>query len=79
MSKLSDRTTIYLDPRVKSFIQHKAVADKASVSEIINDHFADMLEDLEDIKEIVKRRKEPTSSFEDVLENLGLSYDDLRS
>lgn len=79
MSKLTEKTTIYLNPVVKSFIQHKAVADKRSVSEIINDYFADMLEDLEDIKTVDKRRKEPTESFDDVLSGLGLSYDDLRS
>lgn len=79
MSKLSEKTTIYLNPVVKSFIQHKAIADKRSVSEIINDYFADMVEDLEDIKSVEKRRKEPSSSFDDVLSDLGLSYDDLRN
>lgn len=79
MSKLSEKTTIYLNPVVKSFIQHKAIADKRSVSEIINDYFADMLEDLQDIKTVGKRRTEPNESFDDVLADLGLSYDDLRS
>ncbi|MDQ5969950.1 MAG: CopG family transcriptional regulator, partial [Patescibacteria group bacterium] len=40
MSKLADRTTVYLDPVVKKFLQHKAIAEGGSVSEIINDHFA---------------------------------------
>jgi hypothetical protein len=79
MSTLSAKTTIYLNPIVKEFIQHKAVADQASVSKIINDHFADMLEDLDDIKEISKRRKEPTVSFDGVLKGLGLTYDDLQN
>lgn len=78
MSKLSEKTTIYLNPYVKKFIQHKAVAEGQSVSEIVNDYFADMLEDLEDIKEIEKRRKEPTVSFEDVLKDSGLTYADLQ-
>lgn len=79
MSNLSDKTTIYLNPSVKRFLQHKAVAERRSVSEIINEEFADMLEDLEDIKEIEERRKEPSVPFETVLQELGLTYDDLRS
>ncbi len=79
MTTLSDKTTVYLNPTVKKFIQHKAVAEDRSVSEIINDYFADMLEDLEDIKEIRRRRGETTASFDEVLEDLGLTYDDLRS
>jgi hypothetical protein len=79
MSKLSEKTTIYLNPYVKKFIQHKAVAEGRSVSDIINNSFEDMLEDLEDIKEVEKRRSEPTVPFEEVLKSLGLTYDDLRS
>lgn len=78
MSKLTEKTTIYLDPKIKSFIKHKAVTDKQSVSEIINDYFTDMYEDLEDIKVINKRRNEPVVTFEESLADLGLSYDDLR-
>jgi len=78
MSKLSEKTTIYLNPHVKKFVQHKAVAEGRSVSELVNDYFADMLEDLEDVKELQKRRKEPTVPFEEVLKDLGLTYDDLR-
>ena len=78
MSQLNAKTTIYLDPSVKKFVQHKAVAEGRSVSEIINDYFADMMEDLEDIREIEKRRNEPTVPFEKVLQELGLTYEDLR-
>jgi hypothetical protein len=79
MSNLSDKTTIYLNPSVKRFLQHKAVSEKRSVSEIINEEFADMLDDLEDIKVIKERRNEPSVPFETVLKELGLTYDDLRS
>lgn len=79
MSDLSAKTTIYLNPVVKRFIQHKAVAEGRSVSDVINDSFEDMLEDLQDIKEIERRRGEPTVSFDEVLKDLGLTYDDLRS
>lgn len=78
MTTLSDKTTIYLNPLVKSFLQHKAVEQKMSVSEIINDHFADLVDDLDDIKVAEKRRKEPTASFDKVLSDLGLSYHDLQ-
>lgn len=79
MSILSEKTTIYLDPTVKKFLQHKAIAESRSLSDVVNEQFADMLEDLSDIKEIEKRRGEKTISFEKVLEELGLTYDHLRS
>jgi len=79
MSQLSEKTTIYLNPQVKKFLQHKAVAEGRSVSDIVNDSFADMLEDLEDIKEIEMRRGEETVPFETVLRELGLTYEQLRS
>lgn len=78
MSQLSAKTTIYLNPKVKKFLQHKAVAEGRSVSDVINDEFADMLEDLLDIKEIEKRRGEPTVPFEQVLRDSGLTYADLQ-
>ena len=79
MSSLSSKTTIYLNPKVKKFIQHKAVEEDRSVSDVINDQFADMLEDLEDLKTIRKRRNEPSISFDNALKELGLTYDQLRS
>lgn len=79
MSNLTEKTTIYLNPAVKSFIKHKAVADKRSVSDLINDVLADMLEDVTDIKEIEKRRGEPTYSFEEILKEHGLTYNDLQN
>jgi hypothetical protein len=78
MSNLSDKTTIYLNHTVKKFLQHKAITEDRSVSEIINEEFADMLEDLEDLKEVEKRKNEPSVPFEVVLKELGLTYDDLR-
>ena len=79
MSNLSEKTTIYLNPNVKKFIRHKAVAEDRSVSDVINDQFAEMLEDLDDIKEIRKRRGEPSIPFEDALKELGITYEQLRS
>lgn len=78
MSNLSQKTTIYLEPSVKKFLQHKAIAESRSLSEVINEQFADMLEDLLDIKEIEKRRGEQAIPFEEALKELGLTYDQLR-
>ena len=78
MSNLSEKTTIYLDPIVKKFLQHKAIAESRSLSDVINEQFADMLEDLHDIKEIENRRGEQIVPFEKVLKDLGLTYDQLR-
>jgi hypothetical protein len=78
MSNLSDKTTIYLNPMVKKFISHKAIEDGSSVSAVINEHFADLLEDLSDVVEIEKRRGEATVSFDEVLKGLKLTYNDLQ-
>jgi hypothetical protein len=79
MSKLNAKTTIYLDPSVKKFLKHKAVTESSSLSEIINGQFEDMLEDLDDLNEIKKRRNEETVPFETVLKELGLTSEHLQS
>jgi hypothetical protein len=78
MSNLSEKTTIYLNPNVKKFLQHKAIAENRSLSDLVNEQFADMLEDLSDIKDIAKRRAEKTTPFDKVLEDLGITYDQLQ-
>lgn len=54
------------------------MAEDSSVSEIINEYFADMLEDIQDIKEVRKRRGEKTVSFDEILTDLDITYNDLR-
>ena len=78
MSNLSSKTTIYLNPKVKKFIQHRAIGEDRSVSAIVNEQFEEMLEDLDDIKTIRERSDESSVSFNDVLEELYLTYDNLR-
>lgn len=78
MNTANEKTTIYLNPLVKKFIQHKAVEDDSSVSGVINDYFADMLEDLDDIKAIEERRGGETMTLEELLKDLNLKYEDLR-
>jgi hypothetical protein len=79
MTHLSQKTTIYLEPSVKKFLQHKAVAEGRSLSNIINDEFIDMLQDIQDIGEIQKRRREEVVSLKAALHEVGLSYDELRN
>lgn len=42
-----EKTTIYLNPYVKKFIKYKAVNENSTLSDIINEEFAELLEDLE--------------------------------
>lgn len=66
MSKLSEKTTLYLNPYVKKYLQLKALQEKRSMSELVNEEFADLLEDLEDSYELSERKK--NSEFEPWLE-----------
>lgn len=78
MSQTSEKTTIYLNPYVKKFIQHKAIEENTSISSIINNMFAKKLSALEEKAELSARRKESTVPFDKVLAEMGLSYEDLR-
>lgn len=78
MSQISEKTTIYLNPYVKKFIQHKAIEENTSISSIINDIFAQKLSQLDEKAEIAARRKESTVPFDAVLAEMGLKYEDLR-
>ena len=44
----SEKTTIYLDPKVKKSVQYYALRDDSSLSKIINDRLSDYLEDMAD-------------------------------
>ena len=78
MSKLTDRTTVYLNPYVKKFVQHKAVEENRSVSSVVNNKLADLLEELANRGATGQRSSESALRFESVLKKVGLSYDDLR-
>lgn len=79
MSKLSDKTTIYLDPGVKKSVRYYALRDERSLSAIINDKLVDYLEDMTDGVEVEKRRNEPAIPFEQVVRELGLDIDEIRN
>ncbi len=74
----SSKTTIYLDPTVKKFLQHKAIEEETSISDIINERIEEEMASDKLIALIEERRKEPTISFEEALKECGLTYDDLR-
>ena len=61
----SQRTTVYLDRNVHRALRLKAVETNRRVSDLVNEAVKEALvEDLEDIKVIRKRAKEPSRSFE---------------
>jgi hypothetical protein len=70
MASLSERTTVYLNPYVKKYLQHEAVEQGKSISELINDQLADLLEDAQDVETIEKRKLEPLVAWEKVKADL---------
>lgn len=78
MSMTNDKTTIYLNPLVKKFLQHKAIEEDTSISDLINESVeAEMAG--EKFRELVERAKsEPTLTFEEALKECGLTYADLQ-
>ena len=75
----NEKTTLYLDPLTKKFLQHKAIEENTSMSQIVNDLVEDVLDSVWMSKNIEKLRKEPTVSFDEALAEAGLTYDDLRN
>ena len=70
MASLSERTTVYLNPYVKKYLQHEAVEQGRSISELINDQLADLLEDAQDVETIEERKSEPLVAWEKVKADL---------
>lgn len=70
MSKLSERTTIYLPSNLKKFLQLRAVQTGRSMSELVALDLAAQLEDFEDLKEIERRKNEPLIEWEIVKKEL---------
>lgn len=73
MTKLTAKTTIYLDPKLKRALKLSAADTGKSVSSIIN-NLLGYMEDLYDANKAFKREGEETVAFKDVLEECGLSY-----
>jgi hypothetical protein len=66
MASLTERTTVYLNPYVKKYLQHEAVEQGKSISELINDQLAELLEDAQDIATIEERKSEPLVAWDKV-------------
>lgn len=74
MTKLSEKTTLYLNPYVKKYLQYQSLQKNRSMSDIVNEEFADLLEDYEDLLEIGCRSDEPTYSWELIKRELDKKY-----
>lgn len=77
----NEKTTIYLDPRVKKSVRYYAVRDDKSLSEIINAQLLEYLEEQDDARTIEDARAhaEEFVSIEEVVKDLGLDIDEIRS
>lgn len=75
----TEKTTLYLQPAVKKYLQHKAIEDDMSMSEIVNVMVEDMLDSIWLAKHGKELHSQPTVSFEEALAEAGLTYDDLRN
>lgn len=65
------RTTIYLKPKVHRALKVKAVTTDRSVSDLVNAALLESLrEDALDLEAFERRSKEPSRSFEKLLEDL---------
>ena len=70
MATLTERTTIYLNPYVKKYLQHEAVEQNKSISELVNEQLAELLEDAEDIATLQERKSEPLVAWNKIKADL---------
>ncbi|MFT5121686.1 MAG: plasmid stability protein [Kiritimatiellia bacterium] len=65
------KATIYLEDSVHKALRLKAAETRQSMSDLVNDALiVSLSEDLEDIQDMKKRRKEKTVGFEEFLGQL---------
>ena len=72
------KTTIYLTPMVKKYLQHKAVEEDTSISDLVNERIEEEMASDKLVALVKKAEREPTLSFEEALSECGLTYEDLR-
>jgi hypothetical protein len=71
MSELSKRSTVYFEPEIHQALRIKAATTNTSVSEVVNEAVRNVLrEDREDLSAFTERVKEPTISYEELLDDL---------
>jgi len=65
------KATLYLDDSVHKALRIKAAETRSSMSDLVNDALKEALrEDLEDISDWKKRRKEKAISYDELLSQL---------
>ena len=76
----NEKTTVYLNPRIKRGTQYYALLDDSSLSEIINATLADYLEDQADIRAAREALAddEAAISFSQAAKELGFNAHDIR-
>ncbi|MEI7674781.1 MAG: hypothetical protein WCI60_03540 [bacterium] len=81
MKVSNEKTTIYLDPKIKKSVQYYALRDDRSLSALINERLVEYLEDMADITALQDARnsKDEFVMFEKFVEDLGLNVDEIRS
>ena len=81
MKVSNEKTTIYLDPKIKKSVQYYALRDDRSLSALINERLVEYLEDMADITALQDARnsKDEFVMFEKFVEDLGLNIDEIRS
>ena len=71
MNGLTERTTIYLEPKLHKALRLKSIETSKSVSEIVNNAILQALtEDADDLAAFADRVAEPEISFEKALKEL---------
>jgi Arc/MetJ-type ribon-helix-helix transcriptional regulator len=71
MGKLSERSTIYLEPEIHHALRLKAASTRRSVSEVVNEAVRMALrEDQEDLSAFAERADEATLTYEALLDDL---------
>ena len=56
MKTFNEKTTIYLNPKIKKSVQYYALRDASSLSAIINEKLFEYLEDMTDIVALEEAR-----------------------
>ncbi|MCK5580622.1 MAG: hypothetical protein KAJ18_05045 [Candidatus Omnitrophica bacterium] len=73
---IKKRTTVYIEEKLVKLLKLRSIKTDQSTSDYINKVlYQDMLEEQEDLKSIQKILKEPTLSFDDVLQELNIKDD----
>jgi hypothetical protein len=81
MKTLNEKTTIYLDPKIKKSVRYYALRNDRSLSSIISEKLIDYLEDMADITALEDARNsdEEYTSFDQLVDELGLDINEIRS